>query len=86
MLGMELRRFRRVVGSVMHVPMSRVRVMRRRLVVARFVVLCRFAVMIRCVIVVLSRFMMMLRRLLGHFRPPSASDCGTAGDNLASLR
>ena len=66
MLDVVLRRFRRVMRRVMKVPLSRMRVVRRRLVIAFFVVRRRFAMMARRVFVMFSCLMMMLCRLLRH--------------------
>jgi hypothetical protein len=66
MLDVVLRCFCRVMRGVVKVPLSRMRVVRRRLVIAFFVVRCRFAMMTRRVFVVFRCLMMMLCRLLRH--------------------
>lgn len=66
MLDVVLRRFRRVMRGVVRMPLSGVRVVRGRLVVALFVMRRRFAMMTRRVFVMFRRLVMMLCRLLGH--------------------
>jgi hypothetical protein len=66
MLDVVLRRFRSVMRGVVRVPLSGVRVVRRRLVIAFFVVSRRFAMMARRVFVMFRCLVMMLCRLLRH--------------------
>jgi hypothetical protein len=66
MFDVVLRRFRGVMRRVVRVPLSGVRVMRRRLMIAFFVVSRRFAMMARRVFVMFRCLMMMLCRLLRH--------------------
>jgi hypothetical protein len=66
MLHVMLRRFRCVMHGVVRMPLSGVRVVRSRFVVALFVVCCRCAMMARRVFVVFRCLVMMLCRLLRH--------------------
>jgi hypothetical protein len=75
--------FRRVMRGVVEVPLSGVRVVRGRLVVALFVMCCRFAMMARRVFVVFRCLMMMLCRLLRH---SSSSFCCLSDAGLSGAR
>jgi hypothetical protein len=66
MLDVVFGRFRCVMRSVVRVPLSGVRVVRRRLMIALFVVSRRLAMMTRRVFVMFRCFVMMLCRLLRH--------------------
>ena len=65
-LDVELGRFRRVMSGVMGVPVRRVSVVSRRLVIAGFVVPGGFAMVVCRLLVVLCCLMMMARCLFGH--------------------
>jgi hypothetical protein len=66
MLGMELRRFRRVMRCVRMVSMSSMRVVRRCLVVTRLVLPRGFPVVPRGMLMVLCCFVVMMRCFVGH--------------------
>ena len=55
--------FARVVHCFRHVPVRRMSVMTGSFVVPSLVVFCRFPMMFRCVVMMLSRFVVMLCRL-----------------------
>jgi hypothetical protein len=79
MLHVVLRRFRRVMRGVVRMPLSGMRVVRGRLVVALFVVRRRFAVVTRRVFVMFRCFVMMLRCLLRHSSSSFYRNAGLAG-------
>jgi hypothetical protein len=59
-------RFRSVMRGVVQVPLSGMRMMRRRFVVAGFVMRGRLAMVSGRMVVMFGRSMMMFCRLLGH--------------------
>jgi len=65
-LDVQFRGFRAVVCGVLQMSVRRMGVVRRGFVIPAFVMACRFAVMLRGVLMVLRRFVMMLRCLLRH--------------------
>jgi hypothetical protein len=67
LVGMMLGRFGRVVGSVLSVPMRYVSVVTCLLVISTLVVLGSFTMVFRCVLMVFSRLVMMLRTFVCHF-------------------
>ena len=79
MLDVVLRRFGRVMRGVVRMPLSRVRVVRGRLVVTLFVMRRRFAVMTRRVFVMFRCLMVMFCRLLRHRSSSFRCSAGLAG-------
>jgi hypothetical protein len=65
--GVMLGRFAGVVDCVLHVPMRRVGMVGGLVVIAVFVVVGRCAMVRRCVLVMLSRFVVVLCAFVCHF-------------------
>lgn len=70
MLHVQFCRLGGMVGCMMQVPLSGMRVMSRSLVVANFVVPSSFAMVTRSVFVMLGSLMVVFRSLFGHLFSP----------------
>jgi hypothetical protein len=70
MLGVQFCGLARMVTRVLHVPVSRMRVVRRYFMLTCFVMLARVSVVLGRVFVMLCRLMMVLRRFFAHENSP----------------
>ena len=70
MFRVRLCRFGRVVRSMVQMSLGRMCVVSRELMFPCLVMSCGFAMVAYCMLKVLSRFVMMFCRFLGHLFPP----------------